>query len=111
MTRTYGIKNVIPKLPFDETESFRFTLKAYDTIDLYCYDREQCLIEGLVHELTEATITNILRRKYQIPSRWLFSEDGYAMSPEHLATVFSMEYYQYQKPYIDKYESFLKRRK
>jgi len=104
-------------------ESFGFWIDNIDygeeIIKLQCYDRQDNLINGLVHELTEATIMDLVK---QITGEYYGLAKGmrvknpkdymdYNISICHLATVLSLPYYKEQFNMMYLYESMLKYRK
>ena len=105
--------------PLESTFGFQF---KYDNpsiefekedIILYCVDRENNLIEGLVHELTEMTIKKLLIELLNNDSRIFkyISTEGRMFKIYHLATVLSLPYYGVQLECIEVYESMLKDRR
>ena len=84
-----------------------------EDIILYCVDRENNLIEGLVHELTEMTIKKLLIELLNNDSR-IFNHiytEGILFRVYHLATVLSLPYYGVQLEFIEVYENMLKDRR
>ena len=84
-----------------------------EDITLYCEDREDNLIEGLLHELTEMTIKKLLIEFLNNDSR-IFNyicTEGRMFRIYHLATVLSLPYYGVQLECIEVYESMLKDRR
>ena len=74
--------------------------KGYEKLTVYCYDREEDLIYGLTHELTEATIT-VLIHKFGYNHR-AFVLDIY--KPQHIMAVYSLPLYGFQKNYVKYFE-------
>jgi hypothetical protein len=83
-----------------------------EEIVLYCEDRKENLIEGLVHELTEMTIKKLLIEFIKVDDRMYYNYHvgNIAFTVYHLATVLSLSYYGIQLEYSKEYESMLKDR-
>ena len=101
---------------WENTFAFEFKdnyLGHEEDIILYCEDRSENLIEGLVHELTEMTIKKLLIEFINVDSRMY--KDIYVgyitFKIYHLATVLSLPYYGVQLEWIKEYESMLKDKK
>ena len=81
-------------------------------ITLFCEDRKDYLIEGLLHELTEMTIKKLLVEfGYEIECERHFLIDGIYFKIHHLTTVLSLPYYGVQAKYASCYETMLKTHK
>jgi hypothetical protein len=78
-------------------------------IIVYCEDREHDLINGLVHEITEATI-NMTIRQLENNRFFMIDTKDFRFSLSHLLTVYSMEYYSKQFQHMLFYESLFKMR-
>jgi len=81
-------------------------------ITVYCEDREHDLINGLVHELTEATITTTIKQLENIncSHEHVLNLKNNLFSLSHLLTVYSMNYYSIQFHAMLLYESLFKMR-
>ena len=93
-------------------DSFSFNLINKETIELFCYNRDYDLIEGLIHELVECIVISILLNKFNISMdlirHGIHKENSDYWKIGHLLTVYSMEYYSLQLKYKDQYEAFFK---
>ena len=89
----------------------RYGLDTNDVV-LFCEDRQNDLINGIVHEITEMTIKKLLKEnnvtKQIIESR--IDSGSISFKIHHLITVLSLEYYGVQSQYIEEYESKLRLR-
>ena len=94
----------------EDNFSYEYEFEDKDII-LYCEDREEFLIEGLTHELTEMTIKKLLIEFIEIDHNYLyhyFSSRLLWFRIHHLITVLSLPYYGIQFEYKNEYEGMLK---
>jgi len=103
-----------PKLNFYNGFSWRLDNIDSETpeITIHCEDREHDLINGLVHELTEATITTTIKQLENIncSHEHILSFKNNPFSVSHLLTVYSMKLYSIQFSVMLFYESLFKMR-
>lgn len=97
------------ELEFNIGSGFKFKLNSGDSITIYCSDRKKNLINGLIHEILEATIIRAIEciSPKNLGNETLHNEEC-VTTASHLVTVVSMPYYGYQKKHEEFYESFFK---
>ena len=94
----------------EDNPSHEYEFENNDII-LYCEDRGEFLIEGLVHELTEMTIKKLLIEFIKVNRNYLyhyFDSGSLLFRIHHLATVLSLPYYGIQFEHKNEYEGMLK---
>lgn len=79
-----------------------------EKLTIYCYDREENLIYGLTHELTEATISALIK-KFGYNHQNVINKGLVYCKLQHIMAFYSLPPYGFQKDYVRTFNSIFKR--
>ena len=98
--------------PFALSGTFAFRIQEDDSVTLFLCKRKSFFLEGVVHELTEASVIQALENLgYLYSSLWDFEvqiNDFFCCHMWHLVTVMSMPLYSHNKKHRIEFESLFK---